>query len=351
MDVRASRVRVEALRGDHVESSHDVYVAAIDAPHDAAWATTLDALPRTNMRSTGKPFQLLPLVARGDAERLGLGAADLALLCSSHHGTSEHAMRVERVLERLGRRADDLRCGLHRPYFLDACTPTDPAHTRTYGPLHHNCSGNHAALLALACAYGDDVARYLDPGGRAPRAIQALLESLAGEAADVLEDNCGAPCYDLPLGTIARLYGFLARPARVRALGEERRARVQAQFPLDACEDALQRVAVALAQAPEWASSETSAATLLARGVPAGLVVKHGGEGMLCVAHMESGAALALKVADGSGRAAIPALVFLMRRFGWLEPRILAALEAHREMQLFGHRGHAIGRLRAVAPA
>jgi len=110
----------------------------------------------------------------------------------------------------------------------------------------------------------------------------------------------------------------------------------------------LTRIAAALVAQPQWASSETSAATLLTRAVRAGLVVKHGGEGMLCAAHLDSGAAFALKVADGNGRAAIPALLFVLERCGWLAPHAAALLERHRELQLFGTRQHPIGRLRAT---
>ena len=52
------------------------------------------------LRSAAKPFQALPLLENGGAERFRLTAADIALICSSHGGEPRHVRGVVRLLAR-----------------------------------------------------------------------------------------------------------------------------------------------------------------------------------------------------------------------------------------------------------
>ena len=343
---RGYRVWVEAWRQRRVESRHRVVVAGVGTPALPAYERDPDSLPRTSMRSTAKPFQLLPLIAAGGAERFQLDAADLALMAASHDGTEADAARAAAILARLGLGAEDLRCGLQRPYFLERLPPDDPARARLYGPLHHNCSGNHAGFLALALLHGVPTARYLDAASPSQTRAHGVVEALAGARPDVLEDDCGAPCYDLPLAAIGRCYRFLARPDAVHGLEPERRERLQSVVELPAVVGALERIAAAMTQFPECVASAHTGLWRLAREFPGELVVKNGAEGMLCVAWRDRGAALALKVVDGHPRAALPALLFLMQEFGWLPATAAARLREQCEPVRRGTRGQEIGQLR-----
>jgi L-asparaginase II len=326
-----------------VESRHRVYAAAIGTP--SLPGLDHDRLPRVSMRSTAKPLQLLPLLAKDG--KLDLEPVDLALMASSHHGTPEHAARVGALLQRLGLSPEYLRCGTHPPYFLDTLPTEDPARTRVYGALHHNCSGSHAGFLALALLLRVDPARYLDAASPGQQHAHRIVEALAGEKPDIVEDNCGSPSYDLPLAAIAETYRFLADPDSLRELDATRRDLLVEVAPLDNLVAALRRIAEAMTTQPEWVSSRESTATRLARLFPP-LVLKHGAEGMLCAAIPERRAALALKVADGNPRAALPALVELLKRFGWLEEASLEAARDLLEPPLRGDRGRVVGRLRVV---
>ncbi|UCE01521.1 MAG: asparaginase [Candidatus Latescibacterota bacterium] len=326
-----------------MESRHRVYAAAIGTP--SLPGLDHERLPRVSMRSTAKPFQLVPLLAKNG--KLDFEPADLALMVSSHHGTPEHAARVGALLQRLGLGPEHLRCGTHPPYFLDTLPSEDPARTRVYGPLHHNCSGSHAGFLALALLLSDDPARYLDAAGPGQQHAHRIVEALAGDKPDIVEDNCGSPSYDLPLAAIAQTYRFLADPDSLRALDATRRDLLAQVAPLDDLVASLRRIAEAMTRQPEWVSSRESAATRLARLCPP-LILKHGAEGMLCAAIPTRRAALALKVADGNARAALPVFVELLRRFGWLEGATLEAARDLLEPPLRGDRGRIVGRLRVV---
>ncbi len=325
-----------------------VHVAALGTPALGRADVDPAGLPRTCMRSTAKPLQLLPLVARGGAVRFGFEAADLALMAASHDGTLEHAERARSILARLGLLPAALRCGLHRPYFLEDLPADDPARVRVYGALHHNCSGNHAAMLAQAVLAGVDPARYLDPECTSQRLVHGVVHALAAESPVILLDNCNAPCYDLSLPAIAAAYASLADPTALRRFDAARAALLAAVAPLDACVAALEAIGRAMATCPEWLTGETTPSTRLARSLQGSLALKHGAEGMLCAAFLDRRAAIVLKVADGSARAAMPVLLHLLHAFGW--QRDAHGLHDLQEPVLRGNDSQVVGCLRVRSP-
>ena len=80
-----SAILVDVTRGDLVESRHHgiVVVADVDAQ---VVASAGDPEARIFFRSSAKPFQAVPLIESGAAERFGFTPAELALCCSSHDG-------------------------------------------------------------------------------------------------------------------------------------------------------------------------------------------------------------------------------------------------------------------------
>ena len=70
---------------------------------------------RTFWRSAAKPFQALPVVADGAAERFGLTDAEVALACASHSSEPGHVSLAEEMLRKVGRTEADLACGPHVP--------------------------------------------------------------------------------------------------------------------------------------------------------------------------------------------------------------------------------------------
>ena len=129
-------------------------------------------------------------------------------------------------------------------------------------------------------------------------------------------------------------------------LDGEARVSLAEVAPLPAVAAGLERIARAMAARPEWVSGENTGLTRLAREFPGQLVVKNGAEGMLCVAWPLRDAGLALKVADGNARAALPALLFLLLEFEWLPAEVAARLQDVREPVLHGYRGQEVGRVR-----
>jgi L-asparaginase II len=349
-DLAAYRIEVEAWRGSVIESRHVVFAAASGAGAAAPPGGVDPAsLPVAFLRSAAKPFQLLPLLAAGGRERFALADADLAIMAASHDGTDAHAARVGAILERMGLGPEHLQCGSHRPYFLEALPPDHPQRLRLFGPLHDNCSGNHAGMLGLALMLGIDPGRYLDAQGTGQVRVHAVVEALCGTRPELAVDNCGAPCYALPLAAMAEGYRLLAAPEAVHGLPPARRALLETVAPPARIEDELRRTAAAMASHPEWVSGDGTPETRLSRLRPGELVLKTGAEAILCVAHRRGGAALALKVVDGSARALVPAVVSLLGGLGWLSADDRSRVADLEAPPLHGRAGRVVGRLRCAA--
>ena len=81
------------------------------------------------------------------------------------------------------------------------------------------------------------------------------------------------------------------------------------------------------------------------REVP-GLVVKSGAEGLACAAVLQTGLGVAVKIEDGSGRAAGPALIRALTLLGAVDSEALARLETFIRRPVTGG-GRVVGELSA----
>jgi L-asparaginase II len=324
---------VEVLRGGHVESVHHGHVAVVDADGTLlAWAGD----PRTSVfpRSSFKPFQALPLVESGTLARSGLGPEALALIAGSHGGTDAQAGLARAILERAGLDGRALRCGAHVPYDEETAAALR-ARGEEPGPLRHNCSGKHAGMLLYAKALGAPLPSYIDPGHPVQRRIFERFAEVLGEPwlddAPAV-DGCSAPTPRMPLATLARAFGLLAR-GRDAAGGEA---------------PGLTSIRDAMMVHPEHVASEGRLDTLLMRTLSGRVVCKAGAEGMHAAGLPGRGVGIAVKIADGSRRALGPAVVGVLTRLGLLTASEREALAHQAEMRLSNHAGLEVGAIRAM---
>ena len=282
-------ISVVVRRGGVVESRHEVDAVAVQ--DGAVIAEAGDATRVAFLRSAAKPFQALPLVrARAD-----LTAEEIAIASASHLARPEQLEPVRSLLAKAEAGEDDLECG--------------PEPTR----LEHNCSGKHAGMLALCRARGWASAGYRLPDHPAQRACAAEIAAGADVAeADVptAVDGCGVVTFALPLERMALLFARLEQLEGGAA------------------------VAAAMRAHPDLIRGPGAPDTELMRTRP-GWTAKGGAEGVLCAAGPD-GIGLALKVADGGGRAVGPALAELLRRLG-VDAPALAVVE------LANSRGEEVG--------
>jgi L-asparaginase II len=125
---------------------------------------------------------------------------------------------------------------------------------------------------------------------------------------DVGVDGCGVPVHGMPLSALATLYARLARPDRLGGLAEH-----------------AARCTAAMRAEPYLVAGRgrTDTAVMCEVG---GVIVKSGAEGLACAAITDGGLGVAVKIADGGGRASGPALIRTLLLLGALSDRQLAHL-------------------------
>jgi len=198
---------VRVFRGEVVESAHRVHVAAVDS-EGRLQAFAGDPRRVTFTRSCAKPFQALPLLSTGALERSGSSDRELAIACGSHGGEPAHVETVRAWLARLDLDEAALGCGRHAPLTRSAARVVGA----DYGSLHHNCSGKHAGMLAVARTLGEPPESYLDPSSATQACVVEAVAREAGVPKDAIRtatDGCSAPNFALPLATIGRLFARL----------------------------------------------------------------------------------------------------------------------------------------------
>ncbi len=67
------------------------------------------------LRSSAKPFQVLPFVERGGVEYFGFTPRELSLSCASHEGSDMHVQAVRQLQKKIGIQESNLQCGTHLP--------------------------------------------------------------------------------------------------------------------------------------------------------------------------------------------------------------------------------------------
>ena len=168
---------VEVWRGGRVESEHRGAIAVVDA-QGRVLAHIGDVRLTSYLRSSAKPFQLLPLIESGAADRFGLTDRELAVIAGSHSGEPRHLEAVQSILDKIGLSEDALQCGSHVPFNLNAAGALRAANQEPTS-LHNNCSGKHAGMLAQAIDRGWSTADYLDPNHPVQLGIRRRLAELA----------------------------------------------------------------------------------------------------------------------------------------------------------------------------
>ena len=331
---------IKVTRGDVIEAVHRGALAVVDSAGQML-AQAGDPNWIVSMRSSAKPFQLLPLVEDGIVDRLGFDERELAVMAASHNGSQAHVETIAGILERLGLDEDALLCGTHAPIDRQAAQALVRA-DKSPVTLHHNCSGKHAGMLACAFSQGLPIENYVDPTHPIQVRILQTLADMADWPAEQIRvgiDGCSAPVFGLPLRQAALAYARLADPS---GLPEPRQS-------------ACRRIVAAMMAYPEMVAGRERFDTALMRAGGGRIVTKGGAQGYQGVgvlpnaASGQRGLGLALKIEDGNGRRGTPpATLEALRQLGILDDLQAQAqteLENYGPRPLYNHRRIAVGNL------
>lgn len=339
-------------RGQIVESVHHGTIAVVDS-NGRLIASHGDPQTVAFLRSSAKPFQVLPLVERGGMEYFGFTARELALSCASHEGSDMHVQAVRQLQEKIGIEERHLQCGTHLPGDVDefkALIIQDRKPTTN----HNNCSGKHTAMLAHAKMRSLPLETYLDPNHPLQ---QDILASFAGmcrlsvEQVEMGTDGCSAPNFAVPLYNAALGFARMCDPS---------------QLP-DARALACRKITSAMTAHPEMVSGYGEFDEQLMKAGGGRIVCKRGAEGYQIIGLLPGtmgaespGVGIAIKVSDGdasrmnsglewSNRVRPAVAVEILRQLGVLSLEQEQALaEFGPEKSVTNHRGIVTGKSHPV---
>jgi len=293
------------------------------------------------LRSSAKPFQAIPLLISGAADRFGFTDREVALACGSHNGEPIHTELVASMLKKIGLGPEALHCGAHEPYGAEAAL-----NLRTRGEqpnaLHNNCSGKHAGMLAVALHTGASIDNYESPENPVQKAIADVVSQFSGVAVTDMAvgvDGCAVPVFGITVKAMALAYSRLISPP--------------ANFD-KTIRDACERIVRVMGAYPELIGGTSDRLdTELMRAAPQRLVSKVGAEGVYTAGIKPSeewphGLGIAVKIEDGDDKRARPTVVVeSLRQLGVLRDESLEAVAKYAFFPVKNRRDDLVGEIRA----
>lgn len=326
-----SETLVEVTRGTVVESIHKGDIAVVNAQgrllHQLGNPDKI-----TYLRSCAKPFQAIPFVRSGAAQRLGFSAAELAIACASHYAEPYHLKTVESMLAKSGLRPEHILGGivtsLKPSYALELARQQVEL-----SPLYSDCSGKHAAMLAACIDQGYPLDSYLS---ETHPLQEKILEAVATfceydkAAIAIGVDGCSVPVHALPLRNIALGYAQLADPSRLSSSD---------QYAANTLFDAM------LAH-PEMLSGTGGFCSALTGVNNSPIIGKIGAEGIYCVGIREKGIGIAMKMEAGNMAMLTPAVMEILRQLEYVDQTSFEALAHYHTRNSLNDVGTVVGEIR-----
>jgi L-asparaginase II len=333
---------VEVTRGDIVESVHyGAFCVADRDGHLLAQGGNPGYL--TYPRSSLKPFQALPFIERGGATFFGFTGEEVAIMCGSHAGTALHTSVLEGMHHKIGTSEMELACGVHWPY-----DPNTREAMKLAGQsptvFHHNCSGKHTGMLALAKLLDSPIKDYLNP----QHPIQVIIRETIGEMMDMAPeempigiDGCSAPVYGIPMMRMAHAVAKMVDSTDLRTERAE----------------ACQTITSAMITYPVMVAGPGQFDTDLMTAAKGTVISKGGAEGYLMIGVLPGmitkgspGIGIAIKIADGDarGRARASVALKILKAMGVLDENDLDRLESYGDVPVKNWRKLEVGQVRSV---
>lgn len=314
-------------RGELTESIHVAFAVAVDETRQPFYSTG-DPQYLTCIRSSLKPFQAAASVKAGAVDAAEFNDEELALMCASHKGEMIHVKTAQSMLTKLGLTVDDYECGSHFP--SDTLTRHRMIkEDKEAQPLHNNCSGKHAGMLALAKHLGQGTANYIKKDHPVQRTILEYVQDVSGlEMIPTEIDGCSAPTPFMTLETIAGMFQTLAA-------GNE---------------PELKRVFKAMCSCPDLVGGSNHFDTNFIKALTGRGVTKVGGESVRGIALKtkdKGPVGIAIKILDGNFRALPVATMKLLEHLELLTEEELQNLDKFRTKILKNHNQIEIGRIEA----
>lgn len=339
-DVPIAEPVVEVKRGSITESRHRGHIVVVEP--DGNIVASLGAPQNvTFLRSSAKPFQALPLLFSGAADRFAFTDREVALACGSHNGEPIHTDLAASMLRKIGLGPEALKCGAHEPYGAEAALEL-----RVKGEqpnvLHNNCSGKHAGMLAVAMHLNAQIDTYDLPENPVQKLIAETVSQFSGVPVTDMAvgvDGCSAPIFGITIKAMALAYARLVSPP--------------SSFEKPT-QDACKRIVRVMSAYPELIGGTSDRLdTEVMRAAPRRVISKVGAEGVYTAGinpceEWPQGLGLALKIEDGDDKRARPTVVIeSLRQLGVLRDESLEAVAKYAFFPVKNRRGDIVGEISA----
>ncbi len=328
------KILAKVIRGDTVESAHRGHLIVINGSGETV-ASIGDPKVVTFFRSASKPFQAIPCITSGAADEFNFSEEEIALACASHSGEQRHVRIAGLMLERIGLNEAHLHCGSHLPFYeKEAERMLRVGEYATQ--LHNNCSGKHAAMLALAKHIEADISTYELLENPVQQKILQAISQFTETPLDEIRiaiDGCVAPNFALPLQAMATAFINLIRPEKLD----------------QNTQSAAARIVSAMVNHPELIGGSERLDTMLMQATEGKIISKVGADGVWLCGVLPSekyptGLAIALKIEDGDDKRARPVVaVAILKKLGILPSDGLPELSP---MPIKNRRGDLVGEVR-----
>ena len=331
-----AEILANVIRGETIESIHRGHLIVLDGGGDEI-ARLGNPETVTFFRSSSKPFQAIPFLTSGAAERFGFLDDEIALACASHSGEKMHTDIAEKMLRKLGLSETDLRCGAHLPFNEARAEEMIRAGERPT-QIHNNCSGKHSAMLAFAKHIGADLKTYDLPENPVQQVILRIVSDFTEIPQNEIHigiDGCAAPNFALPISGMAKSFANLVFPPK--------------NFS-DALRTACRSIVRSMLNYPELIGGTERLDTILMQAARGKFVSKIGADGVwLCGVppnpKWKKGLGIAIKIEDGDDKRARAAIsVEVLRQLGIFDAE---TLKDYSPLPIKNRRGDTVGRVEA----
>ncbi len=250
------------------------------------------------IRSCMKPFQALPILTSGAFKKFNLDLRELAVSAASHTASFEHVETVKSILNKINLSQNHLQCGIHEPIDIKTRNHLIKNDLKP-SPIHNNCSGKHAGMLAVCVHNKWNLKKYLDINHPLQKEILQILKDyceLKGKIENSV-DGCSTPIYGMPLHKLGLglLKLFLSKEG--------------------------QPLKKAFKDNPVLIGGEKRLDTTIIKASKGNLVSKIGADGLCVVINPDVKQALVVKVYDSSQTARSVVTLETLKQLNWLSKK------------------------------
>jgi L-asparaginase II len=277
-------VLVEVMRGGVLESFHRGAICIVDENgrivHSKGNIHQL-CYPRSAM----KLLQAIPLIVKGGIKKFNFTRKEISVMCGSHNAEAEHLETVRSILTKIGCTEHDLSCGAQYPTYKKDADEMLIQGIKP-GPIHNNCSGKHAGMLALCKLMGASIKNYLHaehPAQQEIRKVCSLFYEYPESEMTIALDGCTAPIFSIPVYNQAIAYKNLVA---AKKFGAE-------------YEDACNTIINAISAHPFMIAGSKRYCTEMMNITAPKIIGKTGAEGIFCMTFTGEKLGVCVKIDDG----------------------------------------------------